>query len=61
MRTGAREKGAFVGEQSHWLGEPDVKVTNQSDKEIQLPKLKALDEFAKRAVEGVSARGGVGS
>ena len=43
------------------LKQPDVKVTNQSDKEIQLPKLKALDEFAKRAVEGVSARGGVGS
>jgi hypothetical protein len=32
------------------LKQPDVKVTNQSDKDIQLPKLKELDEFAKHAI-----------
>ena len=30
------------------LVKPDVKVTNQSDKDVQLPKLRALDDFAKR-------------
>ena len=28
----------------------DVKVTNQSDKDVQLPKLLALEEFSKRVV-----------
>ena len=32
------------------LKQPDVKVTNQRDKDVQLPKLRALNEFAKRAV-----------
>jgi len=32
------------------LEKPDVKVTNQKDKDIQLPKLKKLNEFAKSAV-----------
>ena len=32
------------------LKRPDVKVTNQKDKEVQLPKLLKLDAFAKRAV-----------
>ena len=30
------------------LSKPDVSVTNQRDKEVQLPKLKKLNEFAKR-------------
>ena len=30
------------------LKQPDVKVTNQKDKDMQLPKLLALDDFAKR-------------
>ena len=30
------------------LVKPDVKVTNQKDKDMQLPKLLTLDEFAKR-------------
>ena len=30
------------------LSKPDVTVTNQSDKEEQLPKLLSLDEFSKR-------------
>ena len=32
------------------LKQPDVKVTNQSDKDMQLPKLLALNDFAKRVV-----------
>ena len=31
------------------LVKPDVKVTNQSDKDVQLPKLLKLDDFAKQA------------
>ena len=30
------------------LKQPDVKVTNAGDKDVQLPKLEKLDEFAKR-------------
>ena len=30
------------------LVKPDVKVTNQSDKDVQLPKLLNLDDFARR-------------
>ena len=29
------------------LKQPDVKVTNQSDKDVQLPKLLKLNDFAK--------------
>jgi hypothetical protein len=36
------------------LAKPDVTVTNQSDKDVQLPKLLELDEFAKNAI-GLSA------
>ena len=30
------------------LKQKDVKVTNETDKEVQLPKLRTLDDFAKR-------------
>jgi len=36
------------------LEKPDVKVTNQKDKDMQLPKLKKLNEFAKSAVADVA-------
>ena len=36
------------------LKRPDVKVTNQKDKDVQLPKLKKLNEFAKSAVADVA-------
>ena len=36
------------------LKQPDVKVTNQKDKDMQLPKLKKLNEFAKSAVADVA-------
>ena len=43
------EWGRKTATQAHGvLKQPDVKVTNQSDKEVQLPKLLALDDFAKR-------------
>ena len=32
------------------LVKPDVKVTNQRDKDIQLPKLKTLNDFSKHVV-----------
>ena len=32
------------------LEKPDVKVTNKKDKDVQLPKLAKLNEFAKSAV-----------
>jgi len=32
-----------------------VRVTNQKDKEVQLPKLKSLNEFAKRAAADFAA------
>ena len=38
------------------LEKPDVKVTNQKDKQIQLPKLKKLNEFAKSAVATMGER-----
>ena len=38
------------------LEKPDVKVTNQKDKNIQLPKLKKLNEFAKSAVATMGER-----
>ena len=34
------------------LEKPDVRVTNQSDKDAQLPKLLKLNEFAKKVVAG---------
>ena len=37
------------------LVKPDVRVTNQKDKEVQLPKLKSLNEFAKRAAADFAA------
>ena len=41
------------------LEKPDITVTNQKDKDVQLPKLKKLDEFAKRAVvESAETLGG---
>lgn len=39
------------------LEKPDVKVTNLKDKNIQLPKLKKLNEFAKSAVATMGERG----
>ena len=36
------------------LKQPDVKVTNQKDKDMQLPKLKKLNAFAKSAVADVA-------
>lgn len=38
------------------LEKPDVKVTNLKDKNIQLPKLKKLNEFAKSAVATMGER-----
>ena len=38
------------------LGSPDVTVTNQSDKEGQLPKIKALDAPVRDAFEAVDAQ-----
>ena len=35
------------------LARPDVTVTNQRDKEVQLPKLQKLNEFAKSVLAGV--------
>ena len=35
------------------LEKPDVKVTNQKDKDVQLPKLQKLDTFAKSVVADV--------
>ena len=32
------------------LVKPDVRVTNQSDKDVQLPKLKTLNAFAQRVI-----------
>ena len=32
-----------------------MRVTNQKDKEVQLPKLKSLNEFAKRAAADFAA------
>ena len=32
------------------LVKPDVRVTNQSDKDVQLPKLKTLNTFAQRVI-----------
>ena len=40
------------------LVKPDVRVTNQSDKDVQLPKLLALNEFAKKVVAGAGATEG---
>ena len=36
------------------LEKPDVKVTNQKDKDVQLPKLEKLNEFAKSAVADIA-------
>jgi len=35
------------------LEKPDVTVTNQSDKDVQLPKLAALDDLSRRLVAGI--------
>ena len=36
------------------LAKPDITVTNQKDKDVQLPKLKKLNEFAKSALAALS-------
>ena len=42
-------------EQAHaFLSKPDVTVTNQGDKDGQLPKIKALDETVQGAFSGVA-------
>ncbi len=40
-----------------FLSHPDVTVTNQSDKQGQLPKIKALDATVQGAFQAVGARG----
>ena len=46
--------GNKTAEEAHAvLEKPDVKVTNQKDKEVQLPKLQKLDTFAKSVVADV--------
>ena len=48
--------GQKTAEEAHdILVKPDVRVTNQKDKEVQLPKLRSLNEFAKRAAADVAA------
>ena len=37
------------------LASPDVTVTNQKDKDVQLPKLKRLNDFAKRALADLAS------
>ena len=50
--------GDTTAEQAHAvLSKPDVTVTNQSDKDAQLPKLMKLDDLARRAIAGRSASG----
>jgi hypothetical protein len=39
------------------LVKPDVRVTNQSDKDVQLPKLKTLNAFAQRVIAESQALG----
>ena len=39
-----------VDEAHEVLARPDVTVMNQKDKDVQLPKLQRLNEFAKRAL-----------
>ena len=43
-----------AGEAYAILEKPDITVTNQKDKDVQLPKLKKLNEFAKSAVADVA-------
>ena len=46
--------GNKTAEEAHAvLEKPDVKVTNQKDKDVQLPKLQKLDTFAKSVVADV--------
>jgi hypothetical protein len=40
-----------------FLSKPDVTVTNQTDKEVQLSKIKALDATVRGAFQAVGARG----
>ena len=45
------EWGKKTAKEAHdVLKRPDVKVTNQSDKDVQLPKLRKLNEFAIRVM-----------
>ena len=45
------EWGAKTAEEAYTiLSQPDIQVTNKSDKDGQLPKLKKLNEFAKRVI-----------
>ena len=49
--------GNKTAEEAHAvLEKPDVKVTNQKDKDVQLPKLEKLNEFAKSAVATMGER-----
>ena len=39
-----------VDEAHEVLAKPDVEVTNKKDKDVQLPKLRKLNEFAKKVL-----------